>query len=47
MRISLLPSFKTNMADDGLSYLEDIEGVELLEMIERRIYSRIIDSNAG
>ncbi|GBO23684.1 hypothetical protein AVEN_160952-1 [Araneus ventricosus] len=33
MRISPLPSVKTNMADDGLSYLDDIE---ILEIIERR-----------
>ncbi|GBM32788.1 hypothetical protein AVEN_83749-1 [Araneus ventricosus] len=36
MLISLLPSIKTNMADDGLSYLDDIESLEILEIIERR-----------
>ncbi|GBM66401.1 hypothetical protein AVEN_92703-1 [Araneus ventricosus] len=36
MRTSLLPSIKTNMADDGLSYLDDIESLEILEILERR-----------
>ncbi|GBN76870.1 hypothetical protein AVEN_233758-1 [Araneus ventricosus] len=36
MRYSLLPSIKTNMTDDDLSYLDDIESLEILEIIERR-----------
>ncbi|GBM45124.1 hypothetical protein AVEN_171782-1 [Araneus ventricosus] len=36
MRTSLLPSIKTNMADDGLSYLGDVESLEILEIIENR-----------
>ncbi|GBN23080.1 hypothetical protein AVEN_40551-1 [Araneus ventricosus] len=36
MRISLLSGIKTNMADDGLSYLDDIESLEILDIIERR-----------
>ncbi|GBM40751.1 hypothetical protein AVEN_162207-1 [Araneus ventricosus] len=36
MRTSLLPSIKTNTADDGLSYLDDIKSLEILEIIERR-----------
>ncbi|GBN91205.1 hypothetical protein AVEN_115732-1 [Araneus ventricosus] len=43
MRISLLPSIKASMADDGLSYLDDIESLEIFEIIERRKISVLSD----
>ncbi|GBO00054.1 hypothetical protein AVEN_14675-1 [Araneus ventricosus] len=36
MRTSALPSIKTDMADDGLSYLDDSGSLEILEIMERR-----------
>ncbi|GBM73370.1 hypothetical protein AVEN_104136-1 [Araneus ventricosus] len=38
MRISLLPSINTNIADDGLSYLDDIESLEIIEGRKRSVH---------